>query len=115
MAIPRSAKHGASRDKKRERSIDLSVYIKVCNNIISQQNTVRDRDICTESSQKFSSHISQIVAKHALDQVLVSNIVFRVQTSKYSIFVYLCIYLKWHRVRVRTIFHLRFVLSGMSF
>jgi len=40
------------------------------NNIISRQETAKNLDICTDSGLKFSSHISQIVAKaHATELV----------------------------------------------
>jgi len=41
---------------------DLSFHLGN-NNIISQQKTAKDLGICTDSGLKFSSHISQIVAK----------------------------------------------------
>jgi len=40
---------------------DINFYLG--NNIISQRETAKDLGICTDSSLKFSSHISQIIAK----------------------------------------------------
>jgi len=51
---------------------DLSFHLGD-NNIISRQETAKNLGICTDSGLKFSSHISQIVAKaHARASVIIS-------------------------------------------
>jgi len=50
---------------------DLSLSLHLGNNAISQQETTKDLGIHTDSSLKFSSHISQLVAKaHARASVI---------------------------------------------